>query len=417
MINRKAQYIAGETVAEIPAAEKVQAEAPKLLINFELTAAQNLFLQCDERGALFIGGIGSSKTYGLATWAIIRAMQGRRVCLVSFSYRTLIDVIQRTINEILIRIQLNYNKDYAFVAGENKFVIFAGEIMLRSGDNPESLRGLNLDDFGIDEGSNFKDDELFKILLGRIRNSENGQWRIATTPKGRNWIYTLSQQYKTFGQSTFDNPFLPQTYLDEVSHYYKGIYARQELYGEFVAFTEGRIMPPFSEIDTMPAIPTTIGIDFGFRDATAILESGIQGDSLFINELLYKTNLTNLEIANHLKRLKVPLDYIIYCDNAEPKSIEELKREGFRGVRPCLKGKDFFAFGIQFIRRYKIFVTKSSKACITDFTFAEWEMANDNETFLNVAKQGHLHAIDALRYSLSAVIKPSAGFLAHMTTN
>jgi len=390
--------------------------AEPLVINFDLTPAQHKFLQCNERAALFIGGIGSSKTYGLCLWATTRAMQGRRVCLVSFSYRTLIDVIQHTLQEILIKTGLIVNSDYQFVAGEMKFKIWGGEIMLRSGDNPDSLRGLNLDDFGIDEASNFKNDELFKIMLGRIRNSEDGQWRIATTPKGRNWIYVLSQQYLVFGQSTFDNCFLPQSYLNEVNKYYKGTYARQELYGEFVQFTEGRIMPPFTEIDRMPAIPTTLGIDFGYRDETAVLETGIKGDGLYINELFYANNMTNAMIAAKLKALRVPYDYVIYCDNAEPKSIAELRLEGFRGVRPCLKGKDFFPYAIQYLNRFKLFVTKSSKKTIEDFTWAQWEEANDGG-FLNIPKPKNLHAIDALRYSMSAIIKPPGGFLAQVRSN
>jgi predicted phage terminase large subunit-like protein len=219
-----------------------------LEIEIALTRAQNKFLQSESRGAQFIGGIGSGKTFCLGLWAIGRAMRGRRVCLVSFSYPTLRDVVLDTIKKLLIQTGLIPEADFSIKESTMTIKLWAGEILLRSGDRPDSLRGLNLDDFGIDEAREFPSDEVFKIMLGRIRESEDGQWRIASTSKGHNWVWELGQSCQVVSQSTFANPFLPEAYKAELRARYTGMFAKQELEAEICDFGAGIILPHWFKV-------------------------------------------------------------------------------------------------------------------------------------------------------------------------
>ena len=208
---------------------------PSLDIPIPISDNQNEFLQSEERGLIFQGGIRSGKSFILCLWAIKRAMEGRRVCIVSFSYRTLIDVVLKIIQEEILNVSgLIAGKDYEVKTSDLIIKIWRGEIMLRSGDRPDALRGLTLDDFGIDEARDFKDDLIFKIMIGRLSKSQNGQWRIATSPRGHDWVWELSKKTKTITQKTFDNPFLNDTYLQEVSGAYSGKFKEQELNGAIV---------------------------------------------------------------------------------------------------------------------------------------------------------------------------------------
>jgi exonuclease V gamma subunit len=45
-----------------------------------------------------------------------------------------------------------------------------------------------------------------------------------------------------------------------------------------------------------------------------------------MQELLYKTGMTNQDIVNYLKSLNIDRYTDIYADSSEPKSIEEIYR-------------------------------------------------------------------------------------------
>ena len=71
-----------------------------------------------------------------------------------------------------------------------------------------------------------------------------------------------------------------------------------------------------------------------------------KNDKVFVKEVLYKTGMTNRDIANHLKSLGLD-DLLMYCDSAEPKSIEELKQMGIL-AKPAIKGAGSINAGIVF---------------------------------------------------------------------
>jgi predicted phage terminase large subunit-like protein len=223
--------------------------------NLKISQAQSLYLQSAKRGAIFQGGIGSGKTWVLCLWAVLRCMKGRRVCLVSFSYPTLRDVVLDVLIHVLQAMGYEPDKDYFVNRSDMVVRLWDNEILLRSGDRPDSLRGLNCHDIGIDEAREFPDDSLFLILIGRIRNDETGQWRIATTSAGHNWVWQLSQdkeKVQLIIQNTFSSPFLAQSTKNELRARYTGAFARQELYADICDFGAGVIVPGWFKIVNPP---------------------------------------------------------------------------------------------------------------------------------------------------------------------
>ena len=213
----------------------------------KVTKAQATFLNSRSRGVAFVAGLGSGKTYVHCIRAIMSAVKGRHYCFVSFSYPTLRDVALVTLKGILDEWGFNPNDHYIFNKTEMSFDFLqtGGKILLRSGDRPDSLRGLNLNDFGIDEAREFKDDSIFKVMLGRLRRSSDATWCITSTPLGKNWIYDLvtADDVELITQSTWSNPFLPIEYIEELKKRYTSEFARQELEGAFVTFGAGIVKP------------------------------------------------------------------------------------------------------------------------------------------------------------------------------
>jgi predicted phage terminase large subunit-like protein len=132
---------------------------------------------------------------------------------------------------------------HKFYSSDKLCVVNNIEILFRSGDQPDTLRGLSLDGFGIDEAREFKDRSIYDIMIGRLSNSKNAQGFITTSPKGKNWCFELESQpeIETIIQRTSENPFLPKEYITSLKSSYTTNFQRQELDADIVEFGAGII--------------------------------------------------------------------------------------------------------------------------------------------------------------------------------
>jgi len=102
------------------------------------------------------------------------------------------------------------------------------------------------------------------------------------------------------------------------------------------------------------------GLDFGFtNDETGCVEVYKQNGELWIEELIYETGLTNPDISRKLSDTGVSKRTEIIADSAEPKSIEELRRMGWR-ITPARKGADSIKLSIDILKRYRLNITRKS---------------------------------------------------------
>lgn len=124
------------------------------------------------------------------------------------------------------------------------------EVLFRSTDNPDRLRGPNLSGCFMDEAS-LSDRDALTVLLGRLREGGGLGWLgCAFTPRGRNhWTYEVfgtpgRPDTALFHSRTADNPFLHPDFAAKLAAQYgPGLLARQELEGLFVSL-EGAEWPP-----------------------------------------------------------------------------------------------------------------------------------------------------------------------------
>lgn len=214
-----------------------------------------------------------------------------------------------------------------------------------------------------------------------------------------------------FIQLTFeDNELLPQSEREEILNYKKlGYYEDGKIKNSYFAnlwqvYGLGNIgslqgvVFQFSIVDTMPDSYKwkAYGIDWGFtNDPTAIMEVCEYDGGYYINELVYEEGLTNADIDDRIKDLK---GLEIIADSAEPKSIEELRRRGYR-IRGCQKGRDSVRSGIDKMQQKPIFVTKNSTNTIKEFRHYIWEEDKNGKATGNPVDKNN-HAIDAVRYPI-----------------
>jgi phage terminase large subunit len=161
-----------------------------------------------------------------------------------------------------------------------------------------------------------------------------------------------------------------------------------------VGSLEGVVFNNWKEIDMIPGEAKLIGIglDFGYtNDPTAAIEIYNYNGTRIVNELVYRTGMVNSDIAKIL-----PSGVIIYADSSEPKSIEEIRRQG-KTIKGVTKGADSINYGIDVMQRQDYLVTKQSTNLIKELRSYCWDTDKQGQRMRRPIDH-YNHAIDALRY-------------------
>jgi phage terminase large subunit len=139
------------------------------------------------------------------------------------------------------------------------------------------------------------------------------------------------------------------------------------------------------------------GLDWGFvNDPTAIIRVEKEGDTLYLDEVIYRKGLTNQDLIREMISAGINRSDEIIADCAEPKSIQDLYGAGWN-VHPALKGPDSVRVGISKIRQFKIRVSPGSRNLIRELKNYRWKMDKDGNS-LNVPIDNYNHGLDAVRY-------------------
>ena len=174
----------------------------------------------------------------------------------------------------------------------------------------------------------------------------------------------------------------------------------------------------FDQVDALPEDTTSLaefyGMDFGFtNDPTALVHvfADTRRKELWADLRLYRTRMTNGDIADFLKAEGVSRSVPIYADCAEPKSIEEIKRAGFNLI-PCDKDapvrSEKLTFQLQWMQGWGLHVTKTSVDLVKELRNYCWQKDRDGKP-LNIPIDNWNHALDALRYGTWSHLGANAG--------
>lgn len=151
-----------------------------------------------------------------------------------------------------------------------------------------------------------------------------------------------------------------------------------------------------AEYEELP-YPKKYGLDFGFsNDPTALTEIREHNERVYLKELIYETGLTNADISQRLTNLGVSKSDVIYADSAEPKSIEELRRDGWN-VIPAEKGAGSVNAGIDRLLSKEVYYTEESANIDLEQQEYKWALDRNKEP-TNTPIDKYNHAMDSVRY-------------------
>lgn len=159
------------------------------------------------------------------------------------------------------------------------------------------------------------------------------------------------------------------------------------------------------EIKKRPGIISIFGMDFGYtHDPTAFICALVdeKAKEIFVFDEHYQKGMSNSDIANMIK-YKGYSKEIIIADSAEPKSIDDIKRQGIRRIKAAQKGKDSILNGIQNIQDYKIYVLPKCENTLVELNNYVWDTKDGRG--INKPMDDYNHLMDALRYAMERLKK------------
>jgi phage terminase large subunit len=367
---------------------------------FKRTTSINKILSLNGRTKIIQGGTSAGKTFGILPILIDKCAKenGLEVSVVAET----IPVLRRGALKDFLKI-MRWTNRY-FDDRFNKTLLrydFANgsSIEFFSADDASKLRGARRDILYINECNNVTF-EAYNELSIRTKK----EVYLDFNPANEFWVHKeLKDEPDTdFIILTYkDNEALDESIVSQIeknrdkaatSSYWANWWRVYGL-GE-VGSLEGVVFTNWKEIDTIPneAKLIGIGLDFGYtNDPTAAIEIYNYNGTRIINELVYRTGMVNSDIAKIL-----PSGVIIYADSSEPKSIEEIRRQG-KTIKGVTKGADSINYGIDVMQRQDYLVTKQSTNLIKELRSYCWDTDKQGQRMRRPIDH-YNHAIDALRY-------------------
>jgi phage terminase large subunit len=253
------------------------------------------------------------------------------------------------------------------------------------------------------QGINF---DVFNELHIRTKK----QTFIDYNPNAEFWVHEnlIGQpDVKLFISDHRHNPFVPQKIRDKIEALkYKDLELFKVYARGLTGKIEGLVFRNFDVVDEIPLGAELIGIgmDFGFtNDPTTVIKVFKYNSELYMDELIYETNLTNSDIIKRLSSLGVTRQMPIIADSAEPKSIEDLNRAGFR-IEGANKGADSIRNSIDTLKQFKLNISRRSVNTIKEFRSYKWIDGKPN-----IPIDAFNHSIDAIRYVALNRINKNSG--------
>jgi len=322
------------------------------------------------------------------------------------TYPMLRDVVQRTFIEWADKLEIRYT----FLKSEEKVEISGAVVLFRSADQPDRLRGPNLNWAYLDEAA-LMSERTWKVVLGRLRIGSPSAW-VTTTPAGYNWVWKnwvdrADKAYDLIKATSPENTFLPPGYVADLRANYTGEFAAQEIEGDFVAF-EGLVYPEFlREVHVAEKVMAEgwgrcRSIDFGYTNPFVCLWGAVDEDGrLHIYDEHYRAKTLIKEHAEAIKRRSGTYRFTVADHDAQDNA-----EMGAAGISTRIAQKDVIR-GIQKLKarlavqadgRPRLTIGPKCTNLLREFGSYRWNETKEGRNDKEEPLKEHDHAMDALRY-------------------
>jgi len=366
------------------------------------------------------GGRGSGKSTNIAAYFLVKLMAPEyfRGVIGRYTQKALTNSIYRDITDLITQWGLD---SYLEIKGDeirnkkNDNLILTHALKLAEGGMSAKGKGLaRVTHLLLDECTELPSEEEYLKLIDSFRqkDAERKIFLLFNPTSKSHWIF--KRFYLPDGRPNpkwvKNHGFLHTTYLDNKDNLdptkvaewedlaqQDADYFAHHILGEWRDIGEGQVFKSWQfEWDLQDGCEVLYGLDFGFSsDPTAMVKVHKRGKRLWVEQILYHHGLTNQDISDCMSSAGVDKSAVIIADAAEPKSIEELRRLGWRNIRAAAKGQDSIRAGIQKIRGYEVKANPQSADLIEEFYQYAYRTGTDQPI------DSYNHLMDAFRYALS----------------
>jgi len=375
---------------------------------FKAVTATRKLAKLDKRIRAAAGGTSASKTISILLILIAKAQvsannnQSLLISIVSESLPHLKRGVMRDFINIMeghnYFKESNWNRtDFIYTFGPNVKIEFFGV------DSPDKVRGPRRDILFMNEANNCPF-ESFEQLEVRTKQEIWLDWN----PTNEFWFYT---EILPFRKDDLD--FITLTYKDNESldpNIVASIESRKHNKGWWNVYglgqlgeVEGKIYKDWAIIDEIPheARLERYGLDFGYaNDPAALIALYYYNGGYIIDELLFRTHMSNRKIADFIMNSENP-NALVIADSAEPKSIAEMQEYGVN-IIGAQKGPGSRNQGIQYVQDQRVSMTKRSTNVIKAYRNYMWKTDRDGK-IVEIPDHNLSDAMDAVRYAMETM--------------
>jgi phage terminase large subunit len=378
----------------------------------------------DTRYFIVTGGRGSSKSFGVGTFANLLSFEhGHKILFtrqtMTSAHLSIIPEFQEKIDLMQLNELFEVTKSEIRNKQSNSEIIFKG-IRTSSGDQTANLKSLQgVTTWVLDEAEELTDESTFdKINLSiRQKGKQNRVILILNPSTKEHWIYKKFFEERgvqegfngikddvTYIHTTYEDNLdnLDQSFINEILRI-KEINPQKykhQILGGWLNKAEGVVFNNW-RIDNFEEVGTVIfGQDFGFSiDPTTLIKVSIDKSKkrIYAKEYLYKPSLTTSDI--YYENLRYCNKSLIVADSAEPRLIQELKSRGLniKGIK-----KPTIIERIALVQDYELIVDSESSNLIKELNNYVW---HDKKSQTPIDDYNHL--LDALGYAVWDLIGKS----------
>jgi phage terminase large subunit len=342
------------------------------------------------------GGSRSSKSYSVVQLLIHIAISkpNTRISMVSHSLPHIKRGVYRDFKNILEQWNIWDEKDFRYTDFIYTFKN-GSYIELFGLEDPDKAKGPARDILFVNE-ANLISKALFDQLLIRTTGQSFLDWNPADFIS---WVYEVADNP--------NNKRIHSTYLNNISNLsesqIRNIEQYKDLPDDFMWKVYGLgergsakeiIYTQWKQYDEAPEGDVFYGLDFGYVHPAALIKVTHYEGQNYFEEIVYQSGLTLSDLSRIIKE-KLPERATIYADAAEPKSIEELYRQGFN-IKPAQK--DVWA-GIVKMKSYPINLHYNSKNLRREFMSYKWKK-DKNDNVIEEPVKANDDLMDACRYAV-----------------
>ena len=384
-----------------------------------------------ERYLVLYGGRGSGKSEFAARKVLLRCWkEGNHRFLIMRKVRrslqgSVIEVFLTLLNSCEIR--YDYNKTDRSIKFYNSRGL-PNELIFEGIDDPEKIKSIkNITSIWLEETTEFNKSDFITIDLSLREETPSYKQIIMTFnpdeargPWIKNMFFDgIADDFIGPGSTTdsyLHHSTLKDNPIDTVKDDYQNVLDRLDDKTHISIFRLGRWAiakdiiynwnlvqlptPDFSWFDEI-----FYGVDFGYSvDPAVLVRIYRKSNEFWAEQLIYERGLTNPQFARIMKEKGISDTDDVYCDSAEPKSIQELKDNGIN-AKPARKGADSVKAGIDYLKSLTIHIVDGGDYWNPDENIwkerclYKWKEDKDGNVLPEPVSNFN-HGMDAIRYAI-----------------